>query len=154
MHETPPGERATLRYHRHLGHETDPLLAPIGLSAARTGGTGRWAVRVRPGRLPWPAGQAGRGAGSAEGCDDGQDGDQRDQHISEIGIKAARLKPFDATDRGHQGAGEGPVEVLLDEFHDVRGVAEVWYPGRPGLTPGIGGLLDPVQLGAGEQDTR
>lgn len=48
MHETPPGERATLRYHRHLGHETDPLLAPIGLSAARTGGAGRWAVRVRP----------------------------------------------------------------------------------------------------------
>src|SRR5216683_2847210 len=94
-------------------------------------------------------------------CESGYHGDQRDQrdqHVAEVGVEAAGLQPLGNTDQRGDGPHRGLVDELLYQLHDIRGVAEM----RDGagscrgtrFPAALSRLFDPAQFGAGEQDGR
>ncbi len=49
----------------------------------------------------------------AQGGHNGDHCHERDEHVREVGVEAARLKPFDCPDHQEHGADGGPVHDFL-----------------------------------------
>src|SRR6266487_4223171 len=120
-------------------------------SASSTRMVSRWAV---PWRRMWPAPAfLGAGKGLDRRRDDGQDGDERDEHVGQVRVEPAGLQSFDDTHQREGWAAQRLVQVLLHDFDDVGGVAKVDAGGAAPLVadPTAGGRLHRDQFVAGHE---